>query len=162
MLADSYRIFQDFKIRDYVMVKIRPKRFPRGSNKKLQARSTGPFKILSKVGANAYILEIPSDWGISSTFNIEDLVQFQGSNTMSSNPFVHPSESEPKLDSPQSPNLPISPDLPARHEQIEQILDEQVTFTRRGSYQRFLVKWRGRPDTDVTWISSFSNLHLTY
>ena len=56
------------------MVKIGPKRFPQGSNRKLQARSAGPFKILSKVGPNAYILEISSDWGISSTFDIEDLI----------------------------------------------------------------------------------------
>ena len=58
------------------MVKMIPKIFPQVSNRKLQARSTGPFKILSKIGANAYILEIPSDWGISSTFNVENLVQF--------------------------------------------------------------------------------------
>ena len=60
-LADTHKRFQEFKIDDYVMVKIRPKRFPQGSNSKMQARSVGPFKILSKVGANAYILEILSD-----------------------------------------------------------------------------------------------------
>ena len=49
------------------MVKMRPERFPQGSNRKLQDCSTGPFKILSKIGENAYILEIPSDWGISFT-----------------------------------------------------------------------------------------------
>ena len=54
-LADTHKRFQEFKIDDYVMVKIRYERFPQGSNGKLQARSVGPFKILSKVGANVYI-----------------------------------------------------------------------------------------------------------
>ena len=75
-LADAHKIFQEFKLGDYVMVKMSPERFPQGSNRKLSARTTGPFKILGKVGANAYILEIPSYQKISSTFNIEDLVQF--------------------------------------------------------------------------------------
>ena len=71
---------------------------------------------------------------------------------MPSNPFERPSESEPKPDSPLPQNIPIQPNVPARHEYVDQILDEQVTFTRRASYQRFLVKWQGRPDTDATWI----------
>ena len=44
------------------------------------------------------------------------------------------------------------PHIPAHHEHIDQILDEQVTLIRKGSYQRFLVKWRGRLETDATWI----------
>ena len=58
------------------MVKIRPERFTQRSKKKMQARSTWSFKILSKIDANTYILKIPSDWGISLTFNVEDLVRF--------------------------------------------------------------------------------------
>ena len=57
-----------------MIVKLRLERFFQGFNRKLQARSAGPFKILNKVGANAYILEIPSEWGISSTFNIDVLI----------------------------------------------------------------------------------------
>ena len=78
----------------------------------------------SKVGANAYILEILSDWGISSTFNVEDLVQFQGSISMPSNPFKRPSESEPKPKSPPPQNIPIQPTIHARYEHVDQILDE--------------------------------------
>ena len=60
---------------------------------------------------------------------------------MPSNSFERLSESEPKPDSPLPPNIPIPPNVLARHEHVDQILDKQVTLTRRGSYQRFLVKW---------------------
>ena len=72
---------------------------------------------------------------------------------MPSDPFERSSESEPKPDSPPIQNIPLQPDIPARQEYVEQILDEQVTFTKRGSYQKFLVRWRGRPATDATWIT---------
>uniref|UniRef100_A0A2N9HIL9 CCHC-type domain-containing protein n=1 Tax=Fagus sylvatica TaxID=28930 RepID=A0A2N9HIL9_FAGSY len=38
---------------DYVMIRIRPERFPSGTVKKLQARSAGPFKVLKRIGSNA-------------------------------------------------------------------------------------------------------------
>ena len=61
------------------MIRIRPKRFPSGTVKKLQARSAGPFKILKQMGPNAYVIDLPHDYGISSSFNIEDLVAYKAS-----------------------------------------------------------------------------------
>ena len=60
------------------MICIRPERYPSGTVTKLQARSVGPFKVLKKLGPNAYVIDIPSDYGISSTFNIVDLIVFKG------------------------------------------------------------------------------------
>ena len=33
---------------------------------------------MKQVGPNAYVLDLPPDYGISSTFNTEDLVAFKG------------------------------------------------------------------------------------
>ena len=37
------------------------------------ARGDGPFKVLARVEANAYKLELPGDMAISATFNEGDL-----------------------------------------------------------------------------------------
>ena len=57
------------------MVRVRPERFSQGSAKKLQARSAGPFKIVQKIGSNAYRIDLPFEMGINPTFNVEDLVR---------------------------------------------------------------------------------------
>jgi len=36
-------------------------------------RSDGPFEILEKIGPNAYKVDLPSDYGVSATFNVADL-----------------------------------------------------------------------------------------
>ena len=36
-------------------------------------RGYGPFKVLSKVGANVYKLELPRDMAILATFNVGDV-----------------------------------------------------------------------------------------
>ena len=89
--VDSRRRHLEFDVGDYVMIRIRPERFPSGAVKKLQARSAGPFKVLKRIGSNAYIIDIPSDYGISSIFNIEDLVSFKVSTVVPSDPFKEPS-----------------------------------------------------------------------
>ena len=61
ILADSHKRNQNFKIGDYVMVRLRPERFPPGTSKKLHAHSTGPFVKLSRVELNAYMLDLPVD-----------------------------------------------------------------------------------------------------
>ncbi len=61
---------------DLVWIYLRKDRFPTQRKSKLSARSDGPFKILEKVNDNAYKLELPSSYGVSSTFNVADLVPF--------------------------------------------------------------------------------------
>ena len=70
------------------MIQIRPERFPPGAVKKLTARSAGPFRILKKINPNVYVTDFPPDFGISSTFNISDLVAYKGSPFNLDNPLV--------------------------------------------------------------------------
>ena len=61
---------------DQVMVQLRPERYSPGTATKLHARSVGPFRVLFRVGENAYVVDIPPSWGISSTFNVADLAAY--------------------------------------------------------------------------------------
>jgi len=62
------------------MVRIRPERYPPGTVKKLHARSARPFKILKKIKSNAYVVDLPPDFSISLSFNIEDLIAYKRPN----------------------------------------------------------------------------------
>ena len=134
--ADLYRRHLDFDVGYYVMICIRSKRYPLGTIKKLQARNTGPFKVLKKLGPNAYVIDIPSDYGISSTFNIVDLIAFKGPVVIPYDPFDDPPF-------PTLINLVPSP-TPSCFQKTHKdiivvILDEQSLFTRDGTVQCFLV-----------------------
>ena len=59
--ADIHRRYKRFDIGDFVMIRLSPERFPPGTFRKLQARGMGPFEVLSKVGENGYIIDIPND-----------------------------------------------------------------------------------------------------
>jgi hypothetical protein len=45
---------------------------------KLMPRADGLFKILEKINENAYKLDLPTDFGVSPTFNIVDLKPYMG------------------------------------------------------------------------------------
>ena len=143
--ADSHRRHQEFQEGDYVMIRLRAERFPPGTVKKLHARGAGPFKILKRVGPNAYVVDLPSDYGISSTFNVSDLLSYKEPTAIPSNPF----EPSPPLEIDPTPECPPALKF-ARHEQIEKILDEQVTSTRSREYHCYLVRWRDHPPSDDT------------
>ena len=46
---------------DLVWLYLKKERFPTRRKSKLMARGDWPFKVLAKVGANAYKLELPGD-----------------------------------------------------------------------------------------------------
>ena len=73
---------------DYIIIRFIPETI-----QKLYARSAGLFKILP----NAYIIDLPSDFGNNLTFNISDLVAYK-------DPF-NPDNSLVDLD---EPNLSLS------------------------------------------------------
>jgi hypothetical protein len=45
---------------------------------KLMPRAAVPYKVLAKINDNAYIIELPPDFGVSPTFNISDLKPYMG------------------------------------------------------------------------------------
>ncbi|PKA64799.1 hypothetical protein AXF42_Ash016830 [Apostasia shenzhenica] len=124
-LADCHKKMQEFSEGDYVMIWVRPERFPSRTVKKLQARGAGPFRIFKKIGSNAYVVDLPQEYGISSTFNISDLVAYKELTVIPSDLFKPslPIESEPLLECPPAKST-------YKQEQIEQIFDEQIIFTK--------------------------------
>ena len=120
------------------MIWIRRERFPSRPVKKLQACSAEPFKVLKRMGPNAYVIDLPHDYGISSSFNIKDLVAYKSPAVIPDNPF---DESLPNpIDALIPTPLPLNLSY-AHKEFIDAILDEQIVSTRDGGVHRFLVRW---------------------
>lgn len=67
-----------FEPGDLVWVHLRKERFPGQRKSKLQPRANGPFKMLRKINDNAYELDLPDTYGVSSSFNVADLSPFFG------------------------------------------------------------------------------------
>ncbi|KAL6315687.1 hypothetical protein AAG906_005779 [Vitis piasezkii] len=118
---------RQFNEGDMVLVRLRLERFPSGSFTKLHARRAGPFRVTKKLGTNAYVIELPSKFGISPVFNIEDLTEFKGD--VNENTIISLPEATPVL---QFQNT-------APRDEIVTILDHQFVTTRRGGYYKFLV-----------------------
>ena len=102
----------------------------------------GPFKVLKKISANAYVLEFPPDSSINNIFNVEDLL-----------PYHEPSEIADSSYEPHAtfPTLPVPhiPPLRGKKEEVEDIIDDQIMRDGRC----FLVKWIDRPISYATWIT---------
>ena len=125
----------NFEASDFVMARIRPKRLPRNSLKKLHGRAMGPYQIIRKLGSNAYVLDLPE--------NVEDLTLHRGT-------FEHPC-----LPFGVSAGTQVSrlPPLPQSQTDIESVWDDGFVSSSRGGFRRFLVQWLRRPQSDATWIT---------
>jgi Integrase zinc binding domain/Integrase core domain len=78
--ANKHRRTVIFKEGDLVWVHLSKEIFPPGRNAKLKNHGDGPFKILQRIGDNAYKVELPGDYGVSATFNVNDLSPYHGEN----------------------------------------------------------------------------------
>jgi hypothetical protein len=57
-------------------VHIRKERFPNQRKSKLQPRGDDPFQVLERINDNAYKIDLPGEYGVSPTFNVDDLTLF--------------------------------------------------------------------------------------
>ncbi|WVZ97723.1 hypothetical protein U9M48_043237 [Paspalum notatum var. saurae] len=63
---------------DMVWLHLRKDHFPTLRRSKLMPRVAGPFKVLTKINDNAYILDLPAEFGVSTSFNVADLKPYVG------------------------------------------------------------------------------------
>jgi len=67
-----------FEQRYLVWVHLRKNLFPVQCKSKLYPRADGPFKVSRKINDNAYEIDLPSTYGVSTSFNIAGLSPFFG------------------------------------------------------------------------------------
>jgi hypothetical protein len=83
-----------FESGDLVWVHLRKDRFPEQCKSKLQPRADGPFKVLRKTNDNAYEIDLPHAYGVSTSFNVADLSSFLGLEESRTTPFQEGEDDE--------------------------------------------------------------------
>ncbi|GKB94660.1 putative reverse transcriptase domain-containing protein [Tanacetum coccineum] len=135
--ADLKRKPLEFQVGDRVMLKVSPwkgvVRF--GKQGKLNPKYVGPFKLLAKVGAVAYKLELPQELSrVHNTFHVSNLKKFYADK-----PLAVP------LD-----ELYIDDKLRFIEEPVE-IKDCEVKRLKQSRIPIVKVRWNSRRGTDFTW-----------
>ena len=118
---------------DYVMVRICSEWFSLRTVKKLHARSASPFQILKKLNDNVYIIDLPQDFGISFTFNIENLMDYKGPDFNPNNPLDDQPSLEPTFERHSLPPLPNI--LPNTVNQIDKIVSDEIIDGKKNHQQ---------------------------
>jgi len=75
--ANNHKKRVVFQLGDLVRIHLRKERFPSKKKNKLMPRADGPFEVLECINDNAYKVDLPGDYGVSTTFNVADLKAYQ-------------------------------------------------------------------------------------
>jgi hypothetical protein len=76
--GDKGRKQLDFAPGDLVWLHLRKERFPDLRKSKLMSGPNGSFKVLEKINENAHKLDLPTNFGVSPTFNIANTKPYLG------------------------------------------------------------------------------------
>ena len=126
--ADSSWKQEDFAIGDQVWLSTRNSQVPEKLSKKLSPRQIGPCKILWKIGAVSYKLELPPGLRkIHPVFHASLLKQYEGSHHVARAPIFTSDDSQ--------------------EFEVENIIAMRTHKNRR----EYLVQWKGYSVYDRTW-----------
>ena len=134
--ADKRRKKISFEVDELVLlstIHLKMKNMPA----KFQKRFVGPFKILAKVGQNAYTLDLPASWKIHPTFHVSLLKKWQQSAFVSAGP------SEPER---------VQLDDEEKLWEVEKLLRWRWRKIRNRKTREFLVLWKGFPLHEASWV----------
>ncbi|GKE56612.1 putative reverse transcriptase domain-containing protein [Tanacetum coccineum] len=135
--ADLKHKSMEFQVGDKVMLKVSPWKgvVHFGKQGKLKPRYVRPFKVLKKVRAVAYKLELPQELSrVHNTFHVSNLKK-----CYSGDPLVIPLE-----------GLQVDEKLHFVEEPIE-IIDCEVKQLRRSRVPIVKVRWNSRRGLEFTW-----------
>ncbi|KAG8496940.1 hypothetical protein CXB51_008105 [Gossypium anomalum] len=65
-----------FKLEDWVWIHMHKERFPEQRKLKLQPKGDGPFQMLERINDNVYKIDLPSEYGVSASFKVDNLSPF--------------------------------------------------------------------------------------
>jgi hypothetical protein len=135
-MADRGRTPREFQVGEFVLLKLQPYAQKTVVNRpypKLSFKFFGPFKIVARIGAVAYRLELPENAQIHPVFHVSQLKAF------------HPKHT------PVFAELPKVADLSGPGIWPEKIVDRRLV--RRGNHAvpQVMIKWSGLPVSSATW-----------
>jgi len=121
--ADLLKYHDALNVGDYFMIQIRLERCPLETDHELQVSSARLFKVLQMIKSNNYVIKLPLNSDISSTFNMKDLSIYK---------IQHIPDAS--FDTPISLSISL-----AQKEHINATLNAQVVFTRDDELQQIPV-----------------------
>ena len=130
------------------MVHLRKECFLVGTYNKLKMKKFGPCKLVKMYeSGNAYEVVFPAKLNILQVFNILDLIGYH-----------EVGDGDEVAEAQWS--IPVAS---STRKEIEEILDSRVgRSTRNRTYEEYLVKWKGRPVEDSSWLAREEVDHLGF
>jgi hypothetical protein len=125
-----------FQPGDWVWVHLRKERFPEKRKSKLLPRGDGPFKVVAKIGDNAYKLDLRGEYNVSATFNVADLTPFDVDEADSRTNFFQEGEDDegpPSDVNNQALHLPSGPITRARARKLQGLVEEAIQLVDKGA-----------------------------
>ncbi|KAI5681312.1 hypothetical protein M9H77_02539 [Catharanthus roseus] len=117
---------------DLVWVQFRKERFSQQRKSKFDDRRVGPFQIPEKINDNAYKVDLPGHYNVSTTFNVFDLSLFDiGDRDSRTNPFQEREDDVNRLDMQEHEGVVIrakTKQLKSHKDQIEQEKFQGLNF----------------------------------
>jgi len=128
-----------FQVGDQVWLYISKYRL-QGEGKKLKPIRYGPFKVLEKIGENAFRLDLPAYMHIYSVVNADNLRLFEPS-------LIEDPEKQSQFPSIDDLLLEYLNEL-----QKDTFLDKKVRTTHRGNVEYLRIRLKGSKPSSAKWI----------